>query len=451
MSNRSKSSLAELLASLSEPQRLEILKTITDKEATELLYTWEFWARPEQLPPKGDWFCWFLRSGRGYGKTRTGAEWVIDKAKQGIGPIALVGQTKADVRDTMIELGESSILAISPPWFRPEYEPSKRRVIWPNGVIGVAYSGDEPDQLRGPQHAIAWVDEFAKFKYPEETWNNLKFGLRVGKKPQIVVTTTPRPIEILKKIINHPSTVDVRCHTYDNVANLSEAYLTEVIKPLVGTRLGRQEIEGHILEDNPDALWKMHHIEANRVTKTPELKRVVIAVDPAVTLSEESAETGIIAAGLGKDGHGYVLEDLTLKASPHGWGSVAVAGYNKYRADRIVGEINNGGEMVEYTLRTIDPNISYKSVHASRGKVTRAEPIAALYEQGKVHHVGVFAQLEDQMTTWVPGEKSPDRIDALVWALTELILEEKTSTVRFRPIFSRSEEKDELLFQKTTI
>ncbi len=401
-----------------------MLQSLSQEQAAALLYDWAFWARLEQLPPPGDWFVWLLRSGRGFGKTRTGAEWVRAEVESGRrGRIALVGQSKADVRDTMIEVGESAILNISPPWCRPIYEVSKRRLTWPNGAIAVAYSGDEPDQLRGPQHDGAWVDELAKMRYPQETWDNLELGLRLGPHPQVVVTSTPRPIPIIRKLLADPDTVDVRGSTYDNAANLSPKALERWRRKYEGTRLGRQELHGEILEDVPGALWKRTQIEMLRVQGAPELVRVVVGVDPAASSSEDAADTGIVAAGLGANGHGYVLADSTAHGTPAEWARAAIGLYYSTRADRIVGEVNNGGEMVGYTLMTVDPTVSYKAVRASRGKYTRAEPIAALYEQGRVHHVGTFPDLEDQMCTWVPGEESPDRMDALVWTLTELFLE----------------------------
>ena len=402
--------------------RQRFLKSLSNDEAARLWYDWPFWARPEQLAPPGDWFVWLIRSGRGFGKTRTGAEWVIEQVRQGFQRIALVGQTKADVRDTMMEVGDSSILQRSPPWFKPQYEPTKRRLTWPNGAMAMIYSGDEPNQLRGPQHDKAWVDELAKFKYPQETWSNLTLGLRIGPRPQALVTTTPRPIRLIRDLIASPTTVDVRRPTWDNLAHLSPAYVQNVISPMRGTRLGRQELEGEILDDVPGAIWKREHIEANRVAVAPDLAVVVVAIDPSATSSETSDEAGIVVAGLGANGHGYVLDDRTLRASPHGWGSAAVKAYHRWKADHIVAETNNGGEMVELTIRTVDANVPYRGVHASRGKRTRAEPVAALYEQGRMHHVGAFPELEDECCSWEPGDASPNRMDALVWAFTDLML-----------------------------
>lgn len=408
--------------------RRKALSQLSNAEALSLLYDWRFWARPEQIAPDGDWFVWLLRSGRGFGKTRTGAEWVVERARSGFRRIALVGQSKGDVRDTMVEVGDSSILKVSPPWFMPKFEPSKRRLTWPNGAIAMIYSGDEPDQLRGPQHDSAWVDELAKFRYAEETWSNLLFGLRIGARPQVVVTTTPRPTPLIKRLIRHSKTVDVQRPTDDNIANLSPTFIREVVEPMRGTRLGRQELEGAILDDTPGALWKRGTaeepgtIEGNRVREMPPLVRLVVAVDPAASTSDGAAETGIIVAGVGGDRQGYVLDDRSLKGSPNEWASEAVTAYYRNKADRIVAEANQGGDMVIATISTADARVPTKKLWASRGKQTRAEPVAALYEQGKVHHVGSFPELEDQMCTWVPGEDSPDRMDALVWALTELML-----------------------------
>lgn len=362
-----------------------------------------------------------------------GSECVIQWAKDGYSPIALVGRTKADVRDIMIELGDSSIIKCSPPWFMPKYEPTHRRLVFPNGVVAITYSADEPDQLRGPQHKKAWVDELAKYERPQECWDNLMFGLRIGDKPQVVVTTTPRPIPIIKKLETDSRAVITRTHTMENRANLAPDFLKYVTDKYGGTRLGRQELAGETLLDNPDALWSRDEIDRHRLTNHPDLARTIVGVDPAVTSLETSADTGIIVAGSGykEDNtlHYYILDDLTTKATPKGWASAAITGYYKHGGDRIVGEVNNGGDMIEHTIRSVDPLVSYKKVTATKGKYLRAEPIAALYEQGKVHHVGFFPELEDQMCEWEPGDKSPDRLDALVWALTEL-----TQTKSWRPM-----------------
>ena len=412
------------LALLPEQERTKFLNNLTEEEAEDLLYDWTVWARPHQLPPPGEWLTWMILTGRGWGKTRTGSEWVISEAKKGATHIALIGQTKADVRDTMIELGPASILKVSNPKFYPKYESSKRRIIWPNGCVGTIYSGDEPDQVRGPSHDRAWIDELAKFKYPKAIWDNLMFGLREGEDMRILITTTPRPIPIIKRLIEDPNTIPIRGSTFENKDNLPKKYFDYVIAPYIGTRLGKQEIEGQILEDNPNALWTRKIIEDNRVSKAPKLMRIVIAVDPEATANEKSSETGIIAGGISEEGQAYILNDASIKGTPDQWGNAVVTEYFKFGADRIVGEVNNGGDMIEYVIKSCDPNVSYKSVRATRGKYIRAEPVSALYEQRKIHHVGYFAELEDQLCEWVPGDKSPDRLDALVWLITEMMLDE---------------------------
>ncbi|MBA7575303.1 hypothetical protein ES708_17127 [subsurface metagenome] len=421
----STSSLAQRIALLPEKERLKIVNSLSLREQEEALYDWTVWAREKQLPPDWDWYIWLLLSGRGGGKTRAGAELTVKWAREGFGPIALVGQTKADVRDTMVEVGDSAILNVCPPWFRPEYESSKRRLTFPNGVLAIIYSGDEPDQLRGPQHQKAWVDELAKFKYPQESWDNLMFGLRIGDKPQGVVTTTPRPIKVIKDLVADKRTAVARGHTLENKANLAPDFLNYILRKYGDTRLGRQELAGEILDDNPDALWERARIEELRLRKHPELRRIVVAIDPQGTDSESSSSTGIVVAGVAQIAdrdEAFVLADLTLSGTPERWASEAVTGYYRFKADRIVAEVNFGGDMVEAIIRIVDKNIAFKKVNASRGKAIRAEPVSALYEQGRVHHVGFFADLEDQLCEWVPGDKSPDRLDALVWAITELML-----------------------------
>lgn len=333
-----------------------------------------------------------------------------------------MARTASDVRDVIVE-GESGILAIHAPGERPLWNPSRRRLEWPNGAIATTYSADEPDQLRGPQHDAAWCDELAAWRYPD-AWNQLRFGLRLGESPRVVVTTTPRPTKIVRDLLADPSTAITRGRTYDNRANLAAAFFDAILRQYEGTRLGRQEIAGEVLDDAPGALWRRDAIDATRVVKAPDLRRVVVAIDPAVTSSDASDETGIVVAGVDARGDGYVLDDLTGRYKPHEWAAVAVNAYRRHNADRIVAEVNNGGEMVEHTVRTVDRSVAYKSVHASRGKAIRAEPVAALYEQGRVHHVGSLASLEDQLCGWDPGAdaRSPDRLDALVWALTELMV-----------------------------
>lgn len=421
-STHEKSSYAELIASRPEQARATAIQSLSLEEALYLLHDWTFWARPEQLIPPGDWRVFLILAGRGWGKTRTGAETVAEWVRSGkCRRIALVAPTAADARDVMIE-GESGLLNVGQPQERPTYEPSKRRLTWPNGAIATVFSADKPDRLRGPQHDGAWADEIAAWRYPE-AWDQLMFGLRLGDDPRVVATTTPRPIPLIKELVESDTTYVVRGSTYDNRANLAPAFFEKIIARYEGTRLGRQELYAEILTDVPGALWNRSMIEASRVSKVPTtLRRIVVSIDPAASANEDSAETGIIVAGIGEDGHGYVLEDVSLTASPDKWARQAVSAFYVHGADRIVAEVNNGGDMVEHTLRTVDRTVPYKAVRASRGKEIRAEPVAALYEQGRIHHVGYFGPLEDQLCTWLPGEKSPDRLDALVWALTELML-----------------------------
>lgn len=412
-------SLAVRIADLPVDERQAFWDGLTPQQQDGLLYEWEFWARPEQQYPGGNWTFWVLMGGRGAGKTRVGAEtvrkWSRDHAR-----IALVAQTKGDGRDVMIE-GESGILSVHPNDERPVYEPTKRRLTWPNGCVATLYSGDEPDQLRGPQHHAAWVDELSKLKYPQAAWDNLMLGLRLGAHPRAVVTMTPRPIPIVKELVADKRTHLTRETTFENLDNLAPTFREEVLIRYEGTRLGRQELLAEILTEVEGALWTHELIEAHRVTDHPDLHRIVVGVDPPGSV--EGAEAGIVSAGAVRKGdrlHFYVLDDRSLRASPDGWGREAVASYRSRKADRILGERNYGGDMVESTIRNVDPDVSYRDVHASRGKQIRAEPIAALYEQGRVHHVGTFAALEDELTSWVPGGQSPNRLDALVWALTEL-------------------------------
>ena len=416
----SKNSLAQSLASLPEVERTTLLTALSDHDADEILHDWTFWARPDQLAPVGDWRVWLILAGRGFGKTRMGAEWVLQQVRRGRRRIALIGETKADARDVMVE-GESGILSCSGE-HRPLYEPSKRRLTWPNGAIAVCYSGDEPDQLRGPQHDGAWLDELAKYRYAEDTWSNLELGLRLGDDPQAVITTTPRPIPIVRDLVADANATVTRGSTYDNLPNLAESFASRIIERYEGTRLGRQELHAEILDDVPGALWQRDDIDGPRQSQMPDLERVVVGIDPAVSADEEADETGIIVAGVANN-RAYILEDVSGHYTPSEWASVALKAYYRHNADRIVAEVNQGGEMVEHTIRTLDRNASYTAVRASRGKITRAEPIAALYEQQRVHHVGMFAALEDQLCTYTAETKeSPDRLDALVWALTDLMI-----------------------------
>ena len=394
--------------------------------AAALETSWHCLARPEQLAPDGDWTIWLYLAGRGSGKTRSGCEWVQDQVTSGrAGRVALVAPTSGDVRDVIVE-GESGFLAVAPDWNRPTWEPSRRRLTWPNGAVATTYSADEPERLRGPQHDLALCDEMGSWRYPE-AWDMLMMGLRLGARPRCCVTTTPKPSKLIRGLVAREGqdVAITRGRTYDNAANLAPSFLATIIKQYEGTRLGRQELDAELLTDTPGALWTRDMIEASRVDPlaAPAMRRIVVAIDPAVSSGEDSDETGIVVAGLGFDDKGYLLEDLSGRYTPTEWASIAVRAYHKHKADRIVAEVNQGGAMVESTVRVVDPNVSYKAVHASRGKVARAEPVSALYEQGRIHHVGAFPALEDQLCDFAPGAtSSPDRLDALVWAVTELML-----------------------------
>jgi phage terminase large subunit-like protein len=413
---------AELLRTLPPTERDELINKLSEKQAAALMFDWGFWARPSQLPPEGKWRTWLLKSGRGFGKTRSGAEFVRSMIESGRAKyVALVAPTAADARDVMAE-GESGLMNICPPWNRPTYEPSKRRITWPNGARATLYSADEPDRLRGPQHDLAWCDEVSSWRYPE-AWDMLMFGLRLGDDPRVVVTTTPKPNKITKDLVKDPNTIITSGSTYENRANLAPAFLEQIVAKYEGTRLGRQELYGELLSDVEGALWSWDLIEASRSKAPKQYRRIVVAIDPAVTSEEGSDETGIIVAGIDQAGVGYIIEDLSTKASPNEWAKRAIEAYHRHKADRIVAEVNQGGDMVESIIRHLDHGISYKAVHAAKGKYVRAEPVAALYEQQKVKHIGAFPALEDQLCNWVQGESSPDRLDALVWAITELMLE----------------------------
>jgi phage terminase large subunit-like protein len=334
--------------------------------------------------------------------------------------VNLIGATADDARDIMIE-GESGILAICPPSERPVYKKSDRRLDWPSGAKSLIFTADEPDRLRGKQHEKLWADELCAWRYVSESWSQAMFGLRLGANPQAVVTTTPRPIKQLKDLLKDPATVVTRGSTYDNRLNLAAAFFSQITARYENTRMGRQELYAEVLEDIEGALWKNALIDQHRVTVAPDFRLVVVAIDPAVSANKNSDETGIVGAGLGYDNHHYVLSDVSGIYTPLEWAKKAIFQYETLKADAIVAEVNNGGDLVEANLRAVGFTGRVIKVHASRGKATRAEPIVGLYEQGKVHHVGSLPGLETQMTTWAPKEDdSPDRVDAMVWALTEL-------------------------------
>ena len=412
---------ASYLASLSEEQRQLLIRSLNPADADALLYDWKLWARANQLAPKGDWSTWMIMSGRGWGKTRTGAEWIRERVQAGYRRIGLIAKTPADARDIMIE-GESGILACIPKDQRPTYETTKRRLTWKNGAVALAFSSHEPDHLRGVQFDTVWVDELATYEYARETWETMRFALRLSDDPRCLVTTTPKPMAIIKEIIKEEGTVLTTGSSYDNQANLTPQFFEQILSRYENTRIGRQEIHAELLDEAEGSLWKRDWIENTRVGECPNLLRIVVALDPAVTKNKESDETGIVVCGIDDKNELYVLDDSSGRYTPQQWGGEAIALYKRWMADRIVAETNNGGMMVESVLRQIDESIPYKSVHATKGKRVRAEPVSALYEQGRVHHVGRHNDLEDQLCNWDPmSNDSPDRLDALVWACTELI------------------------------
>jgi phage terminase large subunit-like protein len=419
----SSSSLASQLAEVPNSKLKSLIASLTPEEAEIALHCWELWRRPSQAIPSGNWINWLIKAGRGFGKTRTGAETVRQWIGEGERYVNLIGATADDARDIMVE-GESGILAVCPRHERPIYKAAKRCLDWPSGAHSLIFTADEPERLRGKQHGKLWCDELGSWRYPE-SWDQAMFGLRLGRNPQAVITTTPRPTEIIKSLVSDKNTFVTNGSTFDNKANLAGAFLTQIVKKYEGTRLGRQELYAEILDDNPGALWNRAMIDKGRVAKVPALYRIVVAIDPAVSANLDSDETGIGAAGLGENGEVYILEDASVSmASPNEWGAAAVALFDRVQADRIVAEVNQGGDLVEANIRAQRSHIPYTPVHAKRGKALRAEPVAALYEQGKVHHVGYFPKLEDQMCDWNPtagNQKSPDRVDWLVYAVLDLL------------------------------
>ncbi|PCI59480.1 MAG: ATP-binding protein [Kordiimonadales bacterium] len=417
---------ASSLRRLTEANRIEFLRGLSDTEAAVLAYDWQFWARETQLAPPGSWTHWLMLAGRGFGKTRAGAEWVRMLIETGEATrIALVAPTLQTARSVMVE-GDSGLLAISPPWNRPKFEPSKRQLVWPSGAIATLYSAEDPERLRGPQHHAAWCDELCSWRHAEGTWDNLLFGLRLGVQPRSIITTTPKPTAMLKGLIAAKGVTVTRGTTFDNLENLAPSFADEIIAKYEGTRTGRQELMAELLEDVPGALWKRRMLDQLRVAAGFDYQRIVVAVDPPASVGEKADECGIVAAGLAENGQAYVLADASEQGlSPAGWARKAVALYHSLGADRIVIESNQGGAMAEAVLREVDPSAAITQVFASRGKHARAEPVAALYEQGRVHHVGTLPILEDQMCSFT-GElqagHSPDRVDALVWAITHLML-----------------------------
>lgn len=429
-------------------QQRGTLEALSNAQIAALPFLFEFWAMDHQLPPEGDWRSWVILGGRGAGKTRAGAEWVRAMVE---GPtplsagtasrVALVGDTFDQVREVMI-FGDSGLMAVSPEDRRPDWVASRKLLVWPNGAVAHAQSAQDPEGLRGPQFDAAWADELAKWRKADEVWDMLQFGLRLGDQPRVCVTTTPRNVPILRALLDRTSTVKTHATTFANAANLADGFLDEIRARYDGTRLGRQELEGLLLTDTPGALWTSERIAAAQAREIPELDRVVVAVDPPVTSGPGADECGIIVAGVLAKGppqtwRAYVLEDASVAgATPLGWAQRAVEVFHSHGADRLVAEVNQGGDMVETLLRQIDPAISFQAQRASHGKGARAEPVAALYEQGRVEHVTGLGVLEDQMCQMTAqgfeGKGSPDRVDALVWAIKTLLLDHGRQAARAR-------------------
>lgn len=408
---------------------------MTPSQLESLKHDWKFWGRPDQQVPPDPWSIWCILAGRGFGKTRTGAE-TIRQFAEGRTPLspgraklfAIIGETAADVRDVMVE-GPSGILANTPKSHRPLYEPSKRRLTWPNGASAGLYNATEPDQLRGPQFEFAWLDELAKWRYMQETWDQLQFGMRLGENPRQLITTTPRPLPLIREILKYSYTHVTRGSTYDNEANLARSFFHQVVSKYEGTRLGRQEIDAEILDDVPGAMFSRDDIDKARTSTLEDMARIVVAVDPSGTAgSDTQDDVGIVIAGRTHSRHGIIIDDRTINAPPSVWAKRAVAAYYEYEADCIVAESNFGGEMVRSTLQSVPTgrDIPVVLVRASRGKHIRAQPIASLYEQGKIHHLGQFSELEDELCFFTHdgymGVGSPNRADAAIWALTDLLI-----------------------------
>ena len=432
---------ADTLRQLPAPKVKKLFEELGPLKTEELKHDWNFWARDNQLEPDGsEWNTWFINAGRGFGKTRSGVEWVRENVKRGCKRIAAVASTNSDIERVMVK-GESGFLSVC--WKGdktyagkkmgfPEWSPTKRTLTWENGAQVQFFSAEEPERLRGPQFELAWCDETAAWNKDMDTWSMLQFCMRLGKHPRIMVTTTPKPTKLIRQILKDPKTVVTTGSTFDNSANLAGTYLKAVKEQYEGTRLGRQELYAEVLEEAQGALWTTAMLDDASVKHetVPDLSRIVVALDPAVTSNAESDMTGIVVAGIDVNGIAYVLGDYTDRLSPQGWASKAIELYHQYQADRIVAEVNQGGDMVKTTIHGEDETVPYKAVRASRGKFARAEPISALYERGIVKHVSnppdgsSLNELETQMRTWEPlgSIGSPDRLDALVWAITDLSL-----------------------------
>ncbi len=425
------------MAKLPSEQRANLLAQLTDAEADELLHDWRFFARPEQMAPTDrDWVVWTYLAGRGAGKTRSGAEWIRGKVKSGCGRLGLIAPTAADARDVMVE-GVSGLLSVGWQHDRthdgtviglPVYEPSKRRVTWGNGAVATLFSAEEPDRLRGPQHDAIWADELAAWASAQDTWDMAMFGLRLGDQPQAMVTTTPKPIPLVRELVKDARNVVTRGTTWDNRAHLARSFFDQIVSKYQGTRLGRQELSGEIIEDVEGALWSIELLNKTRVDELPEMQRVVVAVDPSGCSGPEdsrSDEVGIVVCGLAMDGRALILEDNSGRYGPKQWGQVVASSVERWDANCVVAEVNFGGAMVKAVVEAACPNVPFREVRASRGKMVRAEPIALLFEQGRAGIYGRWPVLEEQLCWMTPagylgGSKSPDRADAAIWGITTL-------------------------------
>lgn len=418
---------------------IETLKTkvrtiLMDRLTIQKRYDWSKMARPAQQIPPGDWRIWLILAGRGFGKTRTGSETIRSWALSGrYRRIALIADTESEGRDVMVE-GDSGLLSVHPKNERPLFEPSRRLLTWPNGAIATIYSAENPEKLRGPQFDCAWVDELCKYRNPDDVWAQLNMGLRLGVDPRIIVTTTPKPLKIMGKLIKQAgkSVFLTRGKTIDNARNLAPTYLKTIQDLYGGTRFASQELDGIFTSDTGDALWSLALIRAAACPGGFDrsfFTRLIIAVDPAVTCKDTSDETGIIIAGRGTDGKSYIIKDLSGRYSAPHWARIVVDAYHSFKATTILAEINQGGDLVENMLKTLNPNLPYRGVYARKSKIARAHPIAALYDQGKVRHYPGLETLENQLMSYHPGigSSSPDRLDAAVWALTDLMLENPTA------------------------
>jgi phage terminase large subunit-like protein len=443
-----------------EGKARQYIASLPVEQREAFAFHWPTFRRPAQIPPRGDWRIWLILAGRGFGKTRTGAEWVREQVAIGnASRIALVGRTAADVRDTMIE-GESGILACTPKAERPTYIGSKRRVVWPNGAYATAYSAEEPDRLRGPNHDLAWADELAAWRY-SIAWDQLMFGLRIGLDPRVVVTTTPRPTHLMKTLASRNDVIVTKGSTFDNAGNLSPSFLAEMTARYGDTRLGMQELYAEFLDDTEGALWTQATIDASRMAmfnanepwrslnewlvaggmppkSDRRAWRIVVAVDPP----GETAECGIVVAAAPTQGHAgvdhvVILEDASIAGRPEMWGQQVASTARKWNAERVVVEANQGGDMTRATIAAVDPTLRIEKIHAKVSKAARAEPVSALYERGLVHHAGFLPMLESQMTTWITGDKSPDRLDALVHAVSSLVTAQAKVQASVRSVANR--------------